>query len=322
MDVSSMGTPRRPPYCCIIFNRCRIGFADPAQRKANPMHNAPVLVTGATGKTGRRIVRILAERGFAVRQGARGAPIPFDWARADTWGPALDGVRAAYIAYFPDLALPGAQETIRAFADAARDAGVGRLVLLSGRGERHAEACEAIVRESGLDHSLVRCAWFAQNFSEGYLRDPVLDGVVALPAGDVREPIVDVDDIAEVAAACLTENRHSGKLYEITGPHLLGFADAARAIASASGRPVKYQPITLEQFHTAMTEIGGAFIADVFTEICRETLDGRNAWVGDGVRRALGRSPRSFDAFCRTAAAEGAWHSPALTGAAPTNATG
>lgn len=271
------------------------------------MQNAPILVIGATGKTGARIVRLLRDGGHPVRPGARNAPIPFDWDDDSTWAPALDGVRAAYVSYFPDLAFPGAAEKIAALAALARTMGTGRLVLLSGRGETQARLCEEIVRASGVDFTLLRCAWFAQNFSEGYLRDPVFAGRLAIPARDVCEPIVDVDDIAEVAAAALTEARHSGELYEITGPRLLHFAEAAEALSQATGRPVRYQPITLADFHAAMTGIGGSFIADVFTHVCEEALDGRNAWLGDGVQRALGRAPTDFTTFCRRAAAQGAW---------------
>jgi len=267
----------------------------------------PILVIGSTGKTGRRIARTLAERGFSVRHGSRNSDTPFDWDRPETWPAALSGVSAAYVSYFPDLAFPGASEKIEALTKCAAEAGVGRLVLLSGRGETHAQHCEDIVRNCGLDYTLVRASWFAQNFSEGYLRDPALEGMIALPAGDVREPIVDVDDIADVAVAALTEDRHSGQLYEITGPRLLSFAEAAAELSAATGYEVRYLPITLEQFHASMTEIGGEFIADVFTGICRETLDGRNESLGDGVQRALGRDPRDFADFCRAAAASGAW---------------
>ena len=271
------------------------------------MHNAPILIIGSTGKTGSRIARILAERGIPVRHGSRNSGTPFDWERPENWPAALAGVSAAYISYFPDLAFPGAAEKISALTTAAADAGVKRLVLLSGRGETHAERCEDIVRNSGLEYTLVRASWFAQNFNEGYLRDPVLGGMIALPAGDVREPIVDVDDIADVAVAALTEDRHVGELYEVTGPRLLSFADAAGEISTAAGYEVGYLPITLDQFHAAMSEIGGRLVADVFTEVCREVLDGRNATLGDGVQRALGREPRDFADFCNSAAASGVW---------------
>lgn len=273
--------------------------------------NLPILIIGSNGKTGSRIASTLSKQGHTVRTGTRSAQIPFDWDSPDTWAPALDGVSSAYVSYFPDLAFPGAADKIEALTKLAKQIGTERLVLLSGRGETHAEECENIVRNSGVDFTLVRCAWFAQNFSEGYLVDPVLGGEIALPAGDVREPIVDVDDIADVAVAALTEERHSGELYEITGPRLLHFNEAAAELAAASGHDVNYIPITLAQFHAAMTEIGGVFIADVFTHVCKEALDGRNEWLGDGVQRALGREPRDFSEFCRRAAASGAWRTAA-----------
>ncbi|WNJ99192.1 NmrA family NAD(P)-binding protein [Thalassospiraceae bacterium LMO-JJ14] len=271
------------------------------------MKTAPILVIGSTGKTGRRIASRLQALGYNVRHGSRGSATPFDWDDPDTWQAALRGVRAVYISYFPDLAIPGAADKIEALCTAAARADVQRLVLLSGRGEPHARHCEGIVRNSGLDFTLVRAAWFAQNFSEGYLREPAMQGMIALPAGDVREPIVDVDDIADVAVAALTEDRHSGQLYEVTGPQAITFAEAADTLSKAIGHQVRYMPITLEQFHAAMTDIGGAFIAEVITEICRETLDGRNAYVSDGVQRALGRPPRDFAAFCQHADASGEW---------------
>lgn len=267
----------------------------------------PILVIGATGKTGSRVARSLAALGYDVRRGSRSADIPFDWEAPETWPMALAGVSAAYVTYFPDLAFPGAAEKIEALTKIALAAGVGRLVLLSGRGESHAQACEQIVRDSGLDFTLIRASWFAQNFSEGYLHEPVMQGVVALPADQVREPIVDVDDIADVAVAALTEPGHSGQLYEVTGPRLLRFDEAAAELGAAIGRPVSFVSLTLDQFHEAMTGIGGPMIADVFTEICRETLDGRNESLGDGVQRALGRAPRDFADFCIKAAAGGTW---------------
>ena len=119
--------------------------------------------------------------------------------------------------------------------------------------------------------------------------------------------IADVDDIAEVAVAALTDSRHDGELYEITGPRLLGFAEMAAEITAAAGVPVRYQPITLEEFHAAMIGIGGPVVADVFTEVCRETLGGDNSYLTDGVERALGRKPRDFADFCRDIAARGVW---------------
>ena len=279
--------------------------------QTQPKPQGPVLVTGATGKTGSRIVAGLAELQVPVRRGSRTAEVPFDWQRPETWEAALAGMSSVYISYFPDLAAPGATAVIEAFTRMAARAGVGRLVLLSGRGEKHAGAAEAIVRASGLEWTLVRAAWFAQNFSEGQLLAPALDGVVALPAGRVREAIVDVDDIADVAVAALTGEGHQGQLYEVTGPELLSFDEIAAQLSTAIGREVRYLNLSTDAFRAALVPEVGEAMAELITMIARETLDGRNEWLGDGVQRALGREPRSFADFCRRAAEAGVWRKAA-----------
>lgn len=271
------------------------------------MTNAPILVIGATGKTGARVAARLEAKGLSVRHGTRRAAIPFDWDAPDTWGPALEGVSSAYVTYFPDLAFPGAVEKVEALGEAAKTAGLERLVLLSGRGEHHARLGEEAIRASGIDFTLVRSAWFAQNFSEGYLRDPILGGILPMPGGLIKEPIIDIDDIADVVVAALTEDRHSGALYEVTGPRLMTFAEMAQTLSHAMGRPIRHVPISFEEFHANIAQSGGDFVADVFTAIARETLDGRNAHLSDGVERALGRAPRDFADYAAVAAKSGAW---------------
>lgn len=275
------------------------------------MQDRPILVIGATGKTGHRVASRLEARGCTVRRGSRSSATPFDWEAPETWAPALRGARAAYVTYFPDLAFPGAVEKLESLCETARDVGVEHLVLLSGRGEHHARLGEDVVRKSGVDFTIVRAAWFAQNFSEGYLRDPVLAGVLPMPDGDVAEPILDIDDIADVAVAALTEDGHKGELYEVTGPRLMTFADMAAELSRATGREIRHIPISFEDFHANIAQAGGTFVADVFTAIARETLDGRNARTTDGVTRALGRAPRDFADFARAAARSGAWTSAA-----------
>lgn len=271
------------------------------------MQSDPILVIGSTGKTGSRVANRLDAMGLSVRHGTRRAAIPFDWDAPETWGPALEGVSKAYLTYFPDLAFPGAVEKVTAFCDVAKAAGLDHIVLLSGRGEHHARLGEEAVRASGIDYTLVRSAWLAQNFSEGYLRDPILAGVLPMPGGMIKEPIIDIDDIADVVVAALTEEGHKGALYEVTGPRLLSFADMAQVLSQATGRPIQHIPISFEDFHANVAASGGDFVADVFTEIARETLDGRNAQLCDGVERALGRAPRDFADYAAAAAKAGAW---------------
>jgi len=270
------------------------------------------LVLGGTGKTGRRVAERLVARGMPVRLGSRSGTPPFDWEEPATWDAAVEGMASVYVAYQPDIAFPGGAERVQSFVEAAVRRGVGRLVLLSGRNEPEAEVAERAVQTSGAEWTIVRSSFFAQDFSEAFFLDPVLEGVVAFPAGDTAEPFVDVDDIADVAAEALTGDRHVGQLYEVTGPRLLTWADAVAEISAATGRQIAYVSVSGEEFAAGMADAGVppddvAAYTDLFTMI----LDGRSEYVSDGVQRALGRQPRDFRAFVRSAAATGVWDVPA-----------
>jgi len=266
------------------------------------------LVLGGTGKTGRRVVERLRARGVPVRIGSRAGEPPFDWQDRATWGPALQGASSAYVSYVPDLAVPGAPETVGALAELALDHGVRRLVLLSGRGEEEAQRAERVVQAAGAEWTIVRASWFSQNFSESFLLEPVLTGEVALPVDGVPEPFVDAEDIADVAAAALTEDGHAGRVYEVTGPRLITFAEAVEEIARASGRPVRFVSVPLERFTSEMAEQGlPDDVTWLITYLFTEVLDGRNAVLADGVQRAVGRDPRDFRAYARRTAATGVW---------------
>ena len=149
---------------------------------------------------------------------------------------------------------------------------------------------------------------FAQNFSEHFLLQPVLDGVIVLPAGNVEEPFVDADDIAAVAVAALTEDGHVGAVYELTGPRLLTFADAAADISRATQRDVQYVAVSPEEYTAAAIDHGVPVDEVVpLTELFTRVFDGRNAHCTDDVERVLGRPPRDFAEYARQAAATGVW---------------
>jgi uncharacterized protein YbjT (DUF2867 family) len=267
------------------------------------------LVVGGTGKTGRRVVDRLRAQGRSVRVGARSGAPPFDWEDRATWAPAVAGATGAYVSYFPDLAVPGAAEAVAEVARLAADAGVQRLVLLSGRGEEEAQRAERLVRDAFPAATVVRCSWFAQNFTESYLLEPVVGGEVALPASDVPEPFVDADDIADVATAALTQDGHAGELYELTGPRSLTFAQAVAEIAATSGRGIAFVEVPMEAYAAAARDEGvPSDVVDLLVYLFGEVLDGRNVAVADGVQRALGRPPRDFADFAREAAATGTWN--------------
>ncbi|MFD7386735.1 Rossmann-fold NAD(P)-binding domain-containing protein [Streptomyces anulatus] len=270
-----------------------------------------VLVTSGTGKTGRRVVERLTALGVPVRSGSRTGAVPFDWQDASGWAAALRGVRAAYVAYYPDLAVPGAAEAMADFGRIAEACGVRRVVLLSGRGEPRAVVAEEALRGAvgTVEVTVVRSAFFAQNFNEGALLDGVLGGEVVFPAGTTAEPFLDLDDLADVAVAALTGDGHAGAVYELTGPRSLTFAEAAGELGRAAGRPVRYVPVTGPVYASLLEEFGvsgpeAEFLAELFVTL----LDGHNTATTDDVKRVLGREPKDFSVFAREAAGNGAWH--------------
>jgi uncharacterized protein YbjT (DUF2867 family) len=267
------------------------------------------VVLGGTGKTGRRVSEGLAAKGVPVRIAGRNSAPPFDWNDQATWSAVLDGAAACYIAFYPDLAFPGAVDTVGALAKQAAQAGVRRLVLLSGRGEPEAQRAEAVIASVGVEWTVVRSAWFAQNFSEHFLLPAVLEGVITLPTGsEIAEPFVDLDDLAAVAVAALTEPGHAGQIYEVTGPRLLTFADTADEISRATGRAVTFQPVPPDAFGEEALRSGvPADEVEELIHLFSEVLDGHNAYITDGVQRALGRPPRDFAEYARNTAATGVW---------------
>ncbi|PSH66294.1 MULTISPECIES: NAD(P)H-binding protein [Phyllobacterium] len=268
----------------------------------------PVLIVGGTGKTGRRVAERLIARGVPIRIGSRRASPAFDWENPESWAIALEGVSAAYITYYPDLAVPGASDAVGDLARLAVRKGVKRLVLLSGRGEPEAQRAEQALQASGADWTIVRASWFMQNFNESMLLGPILAGEMSLPVSSVREPFVDADDIADIVTAALTDDRHVGQLYEVTGPRMLTFAEATAEIAKASGRTIDYRTITAEEFMQGLEqEQVPADIAALVNELFTVVLDGRNEYVTDGVQKALGRKPRDFADYARETAATGIW---------------
>lgn len=280
------------------------GFTEYMTSNEQSARGKSTLVIGGTGKTGRRVAERLTAQGVQVRIGSRSGEPSFDWEDSSTWKQALDGVDRAYVAFQPDLAFPGASETVGEFARLAVAQGVRRLVLLSGRGEEGAQRSEQALQDSGADWTIVRCSWFNQNFSESFFLEPVLEGELVLPPGDAVEPFVDADDIADVAVAALTDDRHAGRVYELSGPRLLSFHEVADELSKATGRTIRYVPVTSEEFREVLKENDLPLeFADLFDMV----LDGRNAHLVDGVRQALGREPKDFRDYAREAAGTGVW---------------
>ncbi|MDN3021714.1 NmrA family transcriptional regulator [Streptomyces sp. S.PB5] len=266
-----------------------------------------VVVTGASGRTGSRVAQAVRAAGLGVRAASRAQG--FDWENPTTWAETFRDADAAYLMYPSDVGSPAAAEGIGALAREAVGLGVRRLVLLSARGETQALATEEALKSSGADWTVVRASWFSQNFSEGPLAEELRQGGLTFPAGEVREPFLDVRDIADVVAAALTSGeRYTGRTLELTGPRLLSFREAVGEIAEVTGRELTYTPVPARDYGEALTGFGvppqeAGFLVEVFEGL----LDGRNARLTDGVREVLGREPRDFGDFVREAAAAGTW---------------
>ncbi|MBO0678705.1 NAD(P)H-binding protein [Mycolicibacterium sp. S2-37] len=276
------------------------------------MTNDTTLVLGATGKTGRRVAARLRMRGLPVRAASRSSQTVFDWSEPSTWDAALQGVTAAYVV------APGVPGPVHEFVSRAEAAGVRHLVLLSGRGAdtwgdsdfgRDMRDAEEAVRGSRLSWTVLRANNFAQNFDEELWYTPLLEGELALPAGDVPEPFVDIEDVAAVAAAVLADPaRHSGRIHELTGPRSVTFEEAVELISRASGRPITYKRISPAEYRAVLVESGmgeddAHHIAEMFAVMERGLL----ADTTDGVETVLGRAPQTFEEYVARVAATGVW---------------
>lgn len=267
-----------------------------------------ILVLGGTGKTGKRVIEKLEELKISSRLGSRNAPLPFDWGNPENWTAVLNDIQQVYITFQPDLAVPDALEKIQLFIDTAQKVGVQNLVLLSGRGEKEAQKCEDAVMNSGLSWTIVRSSWFMQNFSESFFLDAILNGHLTVPQINALEPFVDTDDIADVVVSALIDDEHSGKIYELTGPELMSFKDAAATISKAIDKPITYQEVEIDEYvnilrkhHTPEDFIW--LIKYLFTQ----ALDGRNESVTNDIKKVLGREPITFSQYVVKTKQTGVW---------------
>lgn len=271
-----------------------------------------ILVLGGKGKTGRRIVERLNNLGHNVRVGSRSESPAFDWDQPAGWPAALEGMEKVYITYQPDLAVPGAKEAIEAFTTVAKDQGIQKLVLLSGKGEVEAQRCEQLVFNSGIDSTVVRASWFSQNFSESFFLEPIQHGFVALPHADTKVPYVDANDIADVAVEVLLNDGHQGKVYELTGSRMLTFEQVIDEIAEATGRDIKFQSITLAEYMAMLKEFGLPedylwLIEYLFTEVLGNK---ENQVIAHDIEKVLGRKPIDFSEYVAETVKTGIWSQP------------
>lgn len=271
-----------------------------------------ILVLGATGKTGRRLLPLLD--GLDVRATSRNGAgtVHFDWDDPASHDAALEGVERLYLVA-PDVVDP--TPVTGPFLERARRAGVRRAVLLSSLGVTFPEEpensgrrlLERQVSEAMPEWAILRPSGFDQNFTEGFLLPGILHGNTVLSAtGAGKAAWVDAGDIAAVAAAALTGDDLLGEALAVTGPEALGFGDIAEIISAASGRTIAFRDVDEERFRAILMDAGASRdYAEVPVRDQRAIRNGYGDLVSDAVMRATGREATSFERFARDAAA--AW---------------
>src|SRR5437870_7538123 len=274
-----------------------------------------VLMTGATGSVGRNVAKRLSEKGVSVRAGVRDqakareqfgsniALAPFGFENEQTFSGALEGVEKVFL--LPPL-LPNQLEVTNVFVDAAKRAGVRRIVKLSAIGvddeirftvgKWHA-ANEQHIRESGVAFTFLRPNSFMQNFITYF---PPRNGAIYLPWGNGTASFVDTRDIASVAAKALKSDRHEGKIYTLTGPATLGIAEVALILSEVTGREFKYVDVPEAAARDGMLQAG---VPPWQVELVMElhAVNKQNRWsaVTSDIEKVTGTPPTDFAQFAR-----------------------
>jgi uncharacterized protein YbjT (DUF2867 family) len=267
-----------------------------------------ILVLGGTGKTGSRLAAKLGRLGLNARTAARhSADVHFDWDDATTHWPALAEVDRLYLVA-PVMRMDFADQ-VATFLDLAEAAGVRHVTYLSAYGIDQAPPQVALraveldlIGRSAVTHSILRPAWFMQDFSETFLK-PV-DGVIAVPTADGSEAFIDAEDIAAVAAGTLANpDAHAGAAYALTGPEAMTVSDAAEVIAEVTGKPIKHDNIDRDVWIEASVAAGVPAEYGEMLRIVTETIaSGKGSRPNDNVERITGAPPTKFAEFARRTA--------------------
>jgi uncharacterized protein YbjT (DUF2867 family) len=279
------------------------------------MTTSPILILGGKGKTGRRVVAHLEAKGVPVRLASRSSERRFDWYDESTWPGIASGPHTAYLV--PPVGPTGLAQACQ-FVKQAADDGLRRVVLLSGRGVgspgrefavyESGLDLEHAVKDSGADWTIVRPAWFMQGFSEDFGHEYVMAGEIRFSAGTGAEAWIDTDDIGDVMAAVLLDERHTGRTYSLSGPRTLTMTEVADELTTAIGRQVRYVDLGPDEHVAELTGIGltqedAESVRDLFAVIRNH----RSEYISHGVEEVLGRAPRDFTDWARSTAQAGAW---------------
>ncbi len=274
-----------------------------------------ILVTGATGKVGRELVRLLLEDGLEVKAGTRSPTLA-----ADLFGPGAEVVELDYdvtatwdeavqwadrVFLVPPPFDPHGDDRLVPFLDWAVQSGARHLVLLSAmaieaRQRLALRRIEQRVEATGVDWTFLRPNIYMQNFSRGFVARSIRDhGVIRLPVGDAPVSFVDSRDVAAVAARVLQEeNGHFGRAYTLTGPEAMDHDEVAQRVSRAAGRDVRYEHIPEDEMRGFLADAGwSAPQAETFAALMAAIREGRRSDVTGDVEQVTGAAPTSFERF-------------------------
>jgi len=279
------------------------------------MTTTPILILSGKGKTGRRVVEQLEARDVPYRPASRSSEQRFDWYDDSTWSATIAGADTAYLA--PPVGPTGLAQAGRFIKQAAAQ-GLRRVVLLSGRGVGSPGRDFAVydgqldlehaVKESGADWTIVQPAWFAQGFSEDFLRYHVLAGEIRVSTGTGGEAWIDTNDVGDVVAAALLDEAYSGQTLAISGPRPLTMTEVAAELSTATGRQIGYVDLDPQDHVHELVEQGLIQEdADAVRDLFAVIRNHRSEYVSDGVQQVLGRPPRDFTDWARETAKTGVW---------------
>lgn len=275
-----------------------------------------VIVTGAAGRTGSEVVRLLSSRGIRVRalvrdpsrtKGLNGPGVEVvvgDLSRPSTLDPAFRGADKLFLVSSPD---PNVEALHANALEAAKRTGIRHVVRLSARGAQqgspylllrvHGEVDENLSR-SGLSFTILRPHAFYQN-TLMYAPTIVSDGVIYGAGGLAATPMIDNRDVALAVAAVLTGNGHSGRIYDLTGPEPVTHPQIAEALSAVLERPVRYEDLPPEAAREGLRRVMPEWLADAYLDMVLSWVSGKDGEVSDAYERITGKKSRPYNQFAR-----------------------
>lgn len=269
-----------------------------------------ILITGATGTIGKALIKKLEtlkvnfvagsrEYGKAINtlNIAKDEWVHFDFTDSSTFEKATENVDKVFL-LGPPLTF-NLDKILKSFVDFLKQKGITRVVYLSAFGNETLggdlafhSIMENYLKEKDFDYTILQPSFFAQNFKNYEYENLMERGITFNVAGDGKVGFVDTEDVAKVAAKALTEDGHSGKTYQLTGPELLNYYNAAKILTEVLGKQIIYPNPSEEEYRNALKAAGAPdFIADYMIAIYGMIRTGTVGRLTNDITKVTGDNP-------------------------------